>query len=105
MDYKPHVLTKHEIEYGREFNFSNKSDEIWEWLTHNGVDILGAGDCGELPEWEIDKSQLERIPEDAYKDIKSCSGNDDDITANDLRAFVKELLRAPTGDFAYISWF
>lgn len=101
---RPHVLTKREIEYGREFNFPNKSDEIWKWLTDNGVDIYGAGDCGELPEWEIDKNQLERIPEGAYRDIKSHFKHDD-ITADDLRAFVKELLRAPTGDFAYISWF
>lgn len=30
---------------------------------------------------------------------------DYEITADELREFVKDLLDAPTGEYAYVSWF
>lgn len=105
MGYRPHLQTKHVIEYGNSFNFSYKNEEIYDWLSENGVDVTGGGDCGEESEWEIEKDDLRKIPESAYRDIPASSKYDTVITAKDLRDFVKDCLAAPTGDTVYISWF
>lgn len=103
MGYRAHVQTKHVIEYGG-CHFNWQSGEIKDWLEENSVDVLG--DCDNTydygAEWELEKSQLRAIPEDAYHDIGLGS---DKITADELRDFVKELLDAPTGAYAYVSWF
>lgn len=101
MGYRAHVQTKHVIEYGG-CHFNWQSEAIHDWLVENLVDICGSDECDGGSEWELDKSQLRNIPESAYHSI---GVGDDEITADELRDFVKELLDAPTGDYAYVSWF
>jgi len=103
MGYRAHVQTKHVIEYGN-CHFNRQSGEIKDWLVDNFVDVLGDGDneYDHGPEWELEKSQLRNIPESAYHSI---GVGDEKITADELREFVKDLLDAPTGDYAYVSWF
>lgn len=102
MGYCAHVHTKHEIEYGGTY-FGWQSAAIKDWLVDNNVDVLGDSDndYDHGPEWELDKDQLRKIPESAYCDI----GPDGEITADRLRGFVRECINAPTGEFAYVSWF
>ena len=101
MGYRAHVHTKHVIKYGK-CHFNWQSEAVHDWLNECGVDIYGAGECGELPEWEIDKGSLRKIPEEKYHLMED---NDQPITAEELHAFVDECLAAPTGESAYISWF
>lgn len=103
MGYRAYVQVKHEIKYGDcYFNWAN--DRIHDWLTSNGVDVSGGGECGELPEWEMSKEQLRAIPEEAYRDLPRDGELDCEITAQDLRNFVDDLLAAPTGEWAYVTW-
>lgn len=105
MGCRAHVQTKHEIEYG-DCHFNWAAGDITEWLNDNGVDFtsLAAESWATgMWEWEIDKEQLRAIPELAYVTLNE--GTDDEITADELRDFVKELIDAPTGDYAYVSWF
>ena len=102
MGCRAHVHTKHEIVYGS-CHFNWASDRIKDWLVENGVYIFGNGDeydCG--AEWEIDKYRLKNIPDEAFHDIGT---GEDKIAADELREFVHDLLAAPTGDYAYVSWF
>ena len=101
MGYRAHVQTKHVIEYGG-CHFNGQSGEIHDWLVENLVDICGNDEYDAGSEWELDKGQLRNIPESAYHSI---GVGDDEITADELRDFVKELIDAPTGDYAYVSWF
>jgi hypothetical protein len=103
MGYRAHVQTKHEIEYGN-CHFNWQSEQINDWLLENSVDVMGDSDndYDHGPEWELDKSQLRAIPESAYHSIGE---GDDEITADELRDFVKDMLDAPTGDYAYVTWF
>jgi hypothetical protein len=103
MGYRAHVQTKHVIEYGG-CHFNSHSNEIKDWLVENLVDVCGDSDndYDRGPEWELDKCQLRNIPELAYHSIGE---GVDEITADELRDFVRELIDAPTGDYAYVSWF
>lgn len=102
MGMRAHVHTKHVIEYGG-CHFNWASDIIHDWLIDNGVCGFGDGsDYDGGSEWEFYKGDLRNIPEDAYKDIE---GRGEVIKADELREFVKELLDAPTGEYAYVSWF
>ena len=105
MGMRAHVQTKHVIEFGGGEYFSWRQQEIYGWLCENGVSVYTTNDQGEYAEdWEIDKSSLQSIPEDAYKDIEN-SGGDVIVDADELREFVDELREAPTGEYAYVSWF
>lgn len=101
MSMRAHVHTKHEIELGAEM-FGNSSEVIMGWLGENCVQVYETHNF-DSEEWEVCKDELEAIPDSAYKDIDV--GEYCEITADELRAFVKELLAAPTGDYAYVSWF
>ena len=101
MGYRAHVQTKHEIEYGS-CHFNCKQELIYDWLCANGVNICGEDTYCKGGEWEIGKDELRIIPNRAYEGIGKC---DDRITAKELHDFVDELLAAPTGDYAYVSWF
>lgn len=103
MGYRPYVHVKHEVKYADTPtpNFNWKNLLVHDFLTENGVDILGSGECGELPDWEMDKDQLRAIPESAFAEFKERDG----VTEDDLRRLVKELLEAKTGQSSYISWF
>lgn len=103
MGYRAHVQTKHIIEYGN-CHFNWQQEEVYDWLTENGVYIYGDDDLTCYShEWEIEKSDLEKIPETAYATLNE--GTDDEITADELREFVKDMLDAPTGQYVYISWY
>lgn len=102
MGFRAHIQTKHEIEYGDSSYFNWCKPVIYDWLYENGVDVYAGEDGADSDEWEIEKSSLREIPEDAYADIRS---DYVEITAEDLRRFVSELKRAPTGKYAYVSWF
>ena len=103
MGYRAHVQTKHVIEYGGCY-FNWKSGTIRDWLVESGVAIYGDpdNDYDNGAEWELEKDQLRAIPESAYQDI---GHGDDKVEADALREFVCDLLAAPTGDYAYVSWF
>ena len=101
MGNRAHVHTKHEIEYGN-CHFNCKQELIYDWLCANGVSICGEDAYCKGDEWEICKDELRTIPHRAYK----CIGRGNDrITAKELREFVDDLLAAPTGEYAYVSWF
>lgn len=106
MSYSGHVQTKHEIEYGGS-HFNWESDLLRDWLADNGVQVCGCDNAyGDCAEWELSKDELRAIPEDAYKDVNMrSSGSDYVIEADEFRDFVQECLDAPTGDWAYVSWF
>lgn len=104
MGYRAHVQKKHEIEYNDRCHFNYAQDEIYKWLCENEVDVWGNGNewC-QGDEWEIAKDELRAIPEEAYAAIEA--GPRYKISAEELRDFVNECLAAPTGEFAYVSWF
>lgn len=101
MGIRAHVQTKRVIEYGNcHFNYAQNT--IYWWLVDNGVDVYTDDDRGENSnEWQIDKSSLKNIPNSAYKSLDE----DDEISADDLREFVKDMLEAATDEYAYVSWF
>lgn len=103
MGIRAHIQTKHEIEYGNHSYFNWCKPDIYDWLYENGVDVYCGEEGADSDDWEIEKSSLREIPEDAYADIRGASG--EEITEEDLRRFVSELKRAPTGEYAYVSWF
>ena len=104
MGLRAHVQTKHEIEYGR-CHFNWCQEEIYGWLVDNGVSVYTDQEhCLEYAnDWEVEKSTLKNIPESAYAPIGE--GDDDEISADELREFVADLLAAPTGEYAYVSWY
>ena len=102
MGYRAHVQTRHEIEYGNcHFNFND--DIVVKWLRDNGVYVCGGEEYGTGSEWEMLKDELRSIPESAYVALHDGKGYG--VTGDELRKFVKDCLAAPTGDYAYISWF
>lgn len=103
MGYRAHVQSKHIVEYGGRCHFNCKQEQIYDWLCANGVSIYGDDTYCKGDEWEIDKDELRAIPDAAYKSIYV--GRDYEISADELRDFVSELLAAPTGVYAYVSWF
>lgn len=101
MSMSGHVQTKHEIKYGGSY-FGWNQPAAYAWLADNGVSVYSDENCVEYAtEWEIEKAGLKAIPESAFEEI---DGNGE-IDAEELRQFVEELLEAPTGDYAYVSWF
>lgn len=106
MRYSAHIQTKREIKYGSGYFDSLKQAAVYWWLCENGVRIHTAGNEGAFAEeWEIDKSDLESISENAYTPLRE--GTEHEVSADELRKFVKDLLDAPTGDpdYAWVSWF
>lgn len=106
MGTRAHIQTKHVIEYGSSYFNSALQEAIYEWLSENGVQVFTTNDQGcYADEWEISKSDLLVIPDDAYEPMQE--GTDVSISADELRRFVKDLLDAPTGDpdYAWVSWF
>lgn len=105
MGMRAHVQTKHVIEYGGSY-FNWMQEAVYHWLCENDVQVYTPNEQGAYAEdWEIEKEGLEAIPESAYRPL--CEGTDDEISADELREFVKDLLAAPTGDpdYAWVSWF
>lgn len=106
MGFRAHVQKKHEIEYHPAARFNWQSDIIEDWLNKYKVcvckfsrsDYDGTGE-----EWEIDKDGLRAIPDSAFVNIVLTDG--EEVTAQDLRDFVRECIDAPTGDSAYVSWY
>lgn len=103
MGYRAHVQSKHIVEYGGRCHFNCKQEQIYDWLCANGVHIYGDDTYCKGNEWEIDKDELRAIPDEAYATIHE--GTDHEIFAEELREFVDECLAAPTGEYAYVSWF
>lgn len=101
MSMSGHVQTKHEIEYGGSY-FGWNQPAVYEWLVEHDVNVCSDENNVEYAtEWEIPKSDLRKIPESAFGEIDA----DGDIDADELREFVEKLLEAPTGEYAYVSWF
>ena len=96
MGYRPHICKKRVIEYfDATPNFNHMNQQLEEWLTDNGVELVGSEDGSD--QWEIPKKDLREIPESAYESS--------DIPKEDLKSIVQSMLDAPTGDYAYIDWF
>lgn len=102
MSMNAYIHTKHIVEYGDEYFTSTNTEVIKSWLNDNGVSVYRTWN-DDTEEWEIDKLELKSIPESAYEEIMC--GEYCEISGEELRKFVKELLDAPTGCYAYISWF
>ena len=107
MGFRPHIHTKHEIEYGGpSFGLNYADKEVLNWLKENGVKVVGSGDCCEDIEWKIDKDQLRAIPESAFHDLKDCSMAQTIVEKDDLKQFVKDLIESKAQDeYAYVTWF
>jgi hypothetical protein len=97
---------KHEIEYGDHGISGWYCDDVKDFLTKNGVSICEttSEDYGNI-EWEIDKDELRALTDKAYWDAADELMFTDDFTETDLRRFVKSCIDAPTGEYAYVSWF
>ena len=100
MGIRAHVHTKHEIEYGG-CHFNWRNEEVFCWLTRNGVTVAPIG-CESSDEWEISKDDLRKLDSEVFKDEHTEYG---DLSGKEMEEFVKECLAAPTGDYAYVSWF
>ena len=100
MGLRAHVHTKHEIEYGEHY-FNWRNEEVFCWLTRNGVTVVPVGHESS-DEWEIDKDDLRKLKPEVFKDEHTEYG---DLSGEEMKAFVKSCLDAPTGDYAYVSWF
>ena len=98
MGLRAYVHTKHDIQYG-ECHFSWRREEVYDWLIDHGVNVYG-GECSN--EWEIDKDSLRSLKPEEISDF---STEDGVLSGEDMDAFVSECLAAPTGDYAYVSWF
>ena len=106
MGYRPCIHRKHIVELGQEFPFPYAHLSLHTWFCNHDVDVVGGGDEGEGKQWVLDKEQLKRIPEGAYGEIDPNKSDEysDFIDRDELKEFVKALVDAPTGDYAYISW-
>lgn len=105
MGIRAHIETKRVIEYSHGC-LNWQRDEILDWLQDNGVEVYSTtGECAsDSSEWEIDKTSLRAIPAEAYQPLNE--GEDNEISADTLRDFVKELLESPADEtYAYVSWF
>ena len=98
MGIRAHVHTKHEIEYGG-CHFNWRREEVYDWLCNLGVYVYG-DECSE--EWEIDKDDLRKLKPEDFADHHTEYG---DLSGEEMEVFVRECLAAPTGDYAYVSWF
>ena len=101
MSMSGHVQTKHEIEYGGTY-FGWNQDRVYWWLVEHDVNIYSdEGQVEYATEWEVNKSDLRAIPASAFGEID----DDGEFDADEMREFVKAMIEAPTGEYAYVSWF
>jgi hypothetical protein len=93
----PRIHTKHIIEISENGHgdLFMMHEAMKEWLEENGVEVYEGSTVDDL-EWQLLKNQLENISESAYE------GEDE---AEAKRKFVEDCLNAPTGSFAYVSWY
>ena len=100
MSCRAHIHQKHEIAYGDATLNAVFADSLKDWLYKHG-----AGPCytsnEDTEEWEVSKEALRAIPESAYDEPVSTHGLD----RKQIHEFVQELLNAPTGEYAWVSWF
>ena len=103
MGMRPHVHIKHEIKYGDEIpNMNWCQEDVYEFFTCNFCEVIGGGDCGENPNWELDREQLEELAK-MKAPFRKRWGN---VSGKDLRVLVDELLKTKVkGGSVYLSWF
>lgn len=77
--------------------FNNRQYDLAEWLNNYGEDIyVSAGD----PDWVINKSDLEKLPEEAFKDPPYRS------TEEEMRRWVAECIACADKDGeVHMEWF
>ena len=100
MGYRAHIQTKHIVEYGSSEMLNWQSGNLHDWLTAHGVDVINGGECGELPEWELDREQVEALTEEDFNDI-----GDYHLDEGELRDFITEMKSTKTGNSIFVSWF
>ena len=99
------ICVHHEIEYSPDEMFvGSQLDSVRSWLFRNGVNICITQFPGGGEEWEIPKHELRTIPDLEIKTLDRY-GSPAYVSAHDLDRFVKAMLEAPTGDYAYVQWF
>ena len=105
MSIRARICVRHEIEYSPDEMFvGSQLDAVKSWLFSNGVNLYVSEFSGGGEEWEIPKHELREIPDLEIKTLGK-HGECGYVSADDLERFVKSMLDAPTGDYAYVQWF
>ena len=77
--------------------FNNQQSELANWLNDNCDEVFLDEDA---PEWAIQKSELEGIPEEAYLEAMRA------VSPEELRRFVAESIKCAQEDgMVYYEWF
>ena len=101
MSNRAHIQSKHIVEYADFGTISSYyADAIYYFLDDHGVEIHSV-EGSETTEWEVEKEYLRSIPDEDYDKHIWPSG----ITGDAVREFVADMIEAPTGEYAYVSWF
>lgn len=101
MGMRPHVHLKHEIKLGDEIpNMNYGQQDVFDFFTENGCDVINGGDFGEIPEWELDREQVEALSKKKMPFKKKWG----EVSGKDLRVLVDELVKSKTGNSVYITW-
>ena len=96
-----HIQSKHIVEYADSGTIPIRyADAIYNFLDDHGVEI-NTVEGSDTTEWEVEKEHLRSIPDEDYNSHRWPSG----ITGDDVRDFVADMIDAPTGEYAYVSWF
>ena len=99
MGCRAHIQKKHIIEYTDKVYFNWMQSAILHWFGQNGIHVSVMNGDGCDDSWVIVKSFLYCIPDSAYSQLEGHN-----ITADELRQFVRDLINADTGEYAYVDW-
>ena len=101
MANRAHIQSKHIVEYADFGTISAYyADAIRIFLEDHGVEINSV-ENSDTTEWEVEKEFLRSIPDEDYDKHIWPSGMIGDVVRN----FVADMIDAPTGEYAYVSWF
>ena len=97
--YCAHIQTKHEVEYGSAYGLDR--GELYGFLSDLQVPIWTGGEYADeySNEWEIPRCALEAIKPWRYRRIEDAGRR------RTIRKFIRDCLKAQTGDNIYISFF
>ena len=100
MGCRAHIQRMHVVEYTNCTYFNWMQGAILHWFGQIGiqVSVMNGDGCDES--WVIEKSFLYGIPDRAYSKLE-----EHNISADELRKFVQDLINVHTGDYVYVDWF
>lgn len=103
MSKRPYVQKKHEIEYeDYTLGLVNSHDIVREWLDRNGVTVLVTAQTEDGESWEMRRSEIDAIPEEAIRDLVC---GDLAYSADSLKDLLDTMRSTNTGEFVYVDWF